>query len=95
MFIDRCVLRKYCAERPPLAPHNASGRVVASLVMLTTIPLLASGFAVVTGAAAAAGVRRVLATRNRFPEGGYRLVIGLTARFCVPFAPCLWVCAPI
>src|ERR1700735_5180797 len=60
-----------------VTPHNASGRVVASLVMLTTIPLLASAFALVTGAAAAAGVWRVLAMRNRFPDGNYRLVIGM------------------
>ncbi|HTZ27164.1 MAG TPA: potassium channel family protein, partial [Streptosporangiaceae bacterium] len=32
-----------------VTPHNASGRVVASLVMLTTIPMLASVFALVTG----------------------------------------------
>lgn len=60
-----------------VTPHNASGRVVASLVMLTTIPLLASVFALVTGAAAAAGVRRILAMRNRFPDGDYRLVVGM------------------
>jgi voltage-gated potassium channel len=60
-----------------VTPHNASGRVVASLVMLTTIPLLAAVFALVTGSAAAAGVRRVLAMRNRFPEGDYRLVVGM------------------
>lgn len=60
-----------------VTPHTAAGRVVASLVMLTTIPLLASAFALVTGSAAAAGVRRVLAMRNRFPDGDYRLVIGM------------------
>ncbi len=60
-----------------VTPHNASGRVVASGVMLTTIPLLASVFALVTGDAAAAGVRRVLAMSNRFPEGNYRLVVGM------------------
>jgi voltage-gated potassium channel len=60
-----------------VTPHNASGRVVASLVMLTTIPLLAAVFALLTGSAAAAGVRRVLAMRNRFPEGDYRLVVGM------------------
>lgn len=62
-----------------VTPHNASGRVVASLVMLTTIPMLASVFALVTGAAAAAGIRRVLAMGNRFPESGYRLVVGMDA----------------
>jgi len=33
-------------------PHNPAGRLVASAVMLTTIPLLASVFALVAGAAA-------------------------------------------
>ncbi|MGH3193025.1 MAG: ion channel [Streptosporangiaceae bacterium] len=60
-----------------VTPHNASGRVVASLTMLTTIPMLASVFALVTGAAAAAGIRRVLAMGRRFPESGYRIVVGM------------------
>ncbi len=45
--------------------------------MLTAIPLLASVFALVTGAAAAAGVRRVLALVREFPGGTYRVVIGM------------------
>ena len=45
--------------------------------MLTTIPLLAAVFALVTGAAAAAGVKRVLALVREFPAGTYRLVIGM------------------
>ena len=60
-----------------VTPHNAVGRVVASAVMLTTIPLLASVFALVTGAAAAAGVRRVLAMASRLPESAHRLVVGM------------------
>jgi voltage-gated potassium channel len=60
-----------------VTPHNGVGRVVASAVMLTTIPMLAAAFALVTGGAAAAGVRRVLAMHTRFPEGVYRLVIGM------------------
>jgi len=60
-----------------VTPHNPAGRVVASVVMLTTIPLLASVFALVTGAAAAAGIRRVLAMGRAFPASGYRLVIGM------------------
>ena len=58
-------------------PRNAVGKVIASAVMLTTIPLLASVFALVTGAAAAAGVRRILAMGHRFPDGAYRIVIGM------------------
>jgi voltage-gated potassium channel len=61
-----------------VTPHNGAGRVIASLVMLTTIPLLASVFALATGEAAVAGVRRILAMRSHFPEGAYRLVVGMT-----------------
>ncbi|MGD0925771.1 MAG: ion channel [Streptosporangiaceae bacterium] len=60
-----------------VTPHTPAGRLVASAVMLTTIPLLASVFALVTGAAAAAGVRRVLALVREFPGGTYRVVIGM------------------
>ena len=60
-----------------ITPHNPIGRLIASLVMLTTIPLLATAFALASGAAAAAGVRRILAMHTLFPEGTYRLVIGM------------------
>jgi voltage-gated potassium channel len=60
-----------------VTPHNAAGRVVASAAMLTIIPLLASVFALVTGAAAAAGIRRILAMGSRFPDGAFRLVVGM------------------
>jgi voltage-gated potassium channel len=61
-----------------VTPDNGAGRVIAVLVMLTTIPLLASVFALATGDAAAAGLRRILEMRNKFPEGQYRLVIGMS-----------------
>jgi voltage-gated potassium channel len=60
-----------------VTPSNAAGRVIAVLVMLTTIPLLASVFALASGDVAASGIRRILAMRSHFPEGRYRLVIGL------------------
>ncbi len=60
-----------------VTPHNGAGRVISSAVMLTTIPLLAAVFALVTGAAAAAGIRRILGMENQFPEGTYRLVVGM------------------
>ena len=60
-----------------VTPHSGAGRVVAVLVMLTTIPLLASVFALATGQAAAAGLRRILAMHSRFPASPYRLVIGM------------------
>jgi voltage-gated potassium channel len=67
-----------------ITPHNPSGRLIASLVMLTTIPMLAAAFALVSGAAAAAGVRRILNMRTQFPEGTYRLVVGMN-----PIVPAL------
>jgi voltage-gated potassium channel len=60
-----------------VTPKNASGRLVASVVMLTTIPLLAGAFAVITGSAVANGVRRLLEMGARFPEGPYVLVLGM------------------
>ena len=58
--------------------HNPIGKLIASLVMLTTIPMLAAAFAIVSGAAAAASVRRFLAMHSAFPEGTYRLIIGMS-----------------
>ena len=59
-----------------LTPHNPAGRVIASAVMLTAIPLLASVFALVTGQAAATGLRRIMAMSTRVPDGVFRLVVG-------------------
>ena len=59
-----------------VTPKNASGRFVASAVMLTTIPLLAGAFAVMTGSAVVRGVRKLLDVGARFPEGSYVLVLG-------------------
>jgi len=62
-----------------ITPHNPAGRLIASLVMLITIPMLAAVFAIASGAAAAAGVRRILAMRSStFPEGTYRLIVGMS-----------------
>jgi voltage-gated potassium channel len=60
-----------------VTPHDPAARLIASGVMLTAIPLLAAVFALVTGAAAAAGVKRVLALAREFPAGTYRLVAGM------------------
>ncbi|MGH3190021.1 MAG: potassium channel family protein [Streptosporangiaceae bacterium] len=67
-----------------VTPHNPVGRLLASLVMLTAIPMLAAAFALVTGAAAVAGVRRILAMHTQFPDGVYRLVVGMN-----PIVPAL------
>ncbi len=60
-----------------VTPRNASGRLVASAVMLTTIPLLAVAFAIVTGSEVAKGMRRLLEMGVRFPDGAYLLVLGM------------------
>jgi voltage-gated potassium channel len=61
-----------------VTPHNPIGRLIASLVMLITIPMLAAAFAIVSGAAAAAGVRRILDMHSQFPVGTYRLIVGMS-----------------
>jgi voltage-gated potassium channel len=60
-----------------VTPHTAASRVIASLVMLTTIPMLATVFALATAGTAVAGIRRILAMHSRFPASPYRLVIGM------------------
>jgi voltage-gated potassium channel len=60
-----------------VTPANAAGRIVASVVMVTTIPLLAGAFALLTGSAVASGVRRLMQMTARFPDGSYRLVLGM------------------
>jgi len=60
-----------------VVPHDPTGRLVASIVMLTTIPLLAAAFAVITGSAVTRGVRRLLEMHAMFPEGTYVLVLGM------------------
>jgi voltage-gated potassium channel len=60
-----------------VTPKNASGRLVASATMLTTIPLLGASFALFTSSAVSSRVRRLLEMTTRFPEGPYRLVVGL------------------
>jgi voltage-gated potassium channel len=52
---------------------------VAVLVMLTAIPMLASVFALLTGSAAAAGLRRLLDMEHPFPDGDYRVILGYHA----------------
>lgn len=60
-----------------VTPENASGRIVASVVMLITIPMLASAFALITGSAVASGVRRFMQHVAEFPDGTYRLILGM------------------
>lgn len=59
-----------------VTPHNGTGRVVASLFMLTSIPMLGALFAILTAASVSAGLRRIMQLDHHFPAGRYRLVVG-------------------
>jgi voltage-gated potassium channel len=59
-----------------ITPKNPAGRVIASLVMLTTIPLFASSFALFAGSVASAHLRRLLGMERREATGGEVVVIG-------------------
>ncbi len=59
-----------------VTPHNTAGRVVATLEMLTAIPLFAGVFAAVTASAAALGLRRILEIDRRLPAPGYVAIFG-------------------
>jgi voltage-gated potassium channel len=60
-----------------VTPKTDAGRIIASGVMLTTIPLLASVFALATGGYITEGIRRVLSMHSPFPDRPYRLVLGM------------------
>jgi voltage-gated potassium channel len=51
-----------------VTPHNTAGRIIASVVMLTTIPIVASVFALFAGAAVIRHVRRLLGMESPPPE---------------------------
>src|SRR5579863_2160250 len=57
-------------------PHNTVGRIIASCVMLTTIPLVGAVFAMFAGAAVAGHIRRFLEMEDRLPDGPYTAVYG-------------------
>jgi voltage-gated potassium channel len=59
-----------------VTPHNSVGRVVAAAVILTTIPLLAAVFALVTGLAAVAQITRLLGMEHGLPEGRFTAIYG-------------------
>jgi len=60
-----------------VTPKDGVGRLIASGVMLTTIPLLASVFALATGGYVTRGIRRILTMHSPFPDRSYRIVLGL------------------
>lgn len=59
-----------------VTPENSVGRAIASLVMLTTIPLFASAFALFAGAVAATHLRRLLTVVRPETAGGEVVVYG-------------------
>lgn len=60
-----------------VTPHNVFGRVIASIVMLTTIPIVGAVFAMVAGASAVVYVRRILGMESHLPAEPYTIIFGL------------------
>ncbi len=60
-----------------VTPSNPTGRVVAVVVMLISIPCLAGIFALLTGSSISKGIKRLFAMEEHFPVKPYTLVIGL------------------
>lgn len=58
-------------------PHNTFGRILASAVMLTTIPIVGTIFGLVAGASAVSRLRRILGMEAHLPNQPYTLVLGL------------------
>ncbi len=57
-------------------PHDTAGRIIAMLVMLSTIPLVGAVFAMVAGASALNHVRRLLGMTVSLPDKPHILVLG-------------------
>lgn len=60
-----------------VTPKTGAGHVIAVLVMLLTIPLIGAVFAIWTGAATAARLRRLMHMGRSFPEDRFRIVVGM------------------
>jgi voltage-gated potassium channel len=59
-----------------ITPHGTAGRIVASFIMLTTIPIVGAIFALLAGAAVLAHVRRLLGLDTKLPDRPYIVVYG-------------------
>ncbi|MGA2013096.1 MAG: ion channel [Solirubrobacteraceae bacterium] len=59
-----------------ITPHTTLGRMIASGVMLTTIPIVGAVFALVAGASVLATVRRLLGLDTNLPAEPYVVVYG-------------------
>lgn len=60
-----------------VTPHNTAGRIVASVTMLTTIPLFASAFALFAGAVAGTHLRRLLGVERSETAQDEIVVLGM------------------
>jgi len=58
-------------------PHNTVGRVIASTVMLTTIPTVGAVFGLLAGASAVSHLRRILGMETRLPSEPYTVIYGM------------------
>jgi voltage-gated potassium channel len=58
-------------------PHNTAGRVIASAVMLTTIPIVGAVFGLLAGASAVSHIRRILGMDTRLPSQPYTVIYGM------------------
>src|SRR6202050_2421651 len=59
-----------------VTPHNTGSRIIASVVMLTTIPIVAGVFALLAGASILAHIRRLLGMDSNLPSAPYTIVFG-------------------
>jgi voltage-gated potassium channel len=60
-----------------VTPKNAAGRAIAVAVMLSTIPLFASAFALMAGAVVTSHLRRLLGVVHREASGGEVVIFGM------------------
>jgi voltage-gated potassium channel len=58
-------------------PHNTIGRVIASAVMLTTIPIVGAIFGILAGVSAVNHIRRLLGMDMRLPREPYTVIFGV------------------
>jgi voltage-gated potassium channel len=58
-------------------PHNTVGRLIASAVMLTTIPIVGAVFGLLAGASAVSHIRRILGMETRLPSQPYTVIYGM------------------
>ncbi|HXY46257.1 MAG TPA: ion channel [Acidimicrobiales bacterium] len=59
-----------------ITPHNSAGRIIAVGVMVTTIPIVGSVFALLAGASALGRIRRLLGMEIHLPSEAYTVILG-------------------